>query len=175
MDFAIPSANFTRPADTTAYTAGDLVANSTTAGSVVPLTWTSVTPADSGPTGFRPFRIAGVRLRKTKSDVANAQFRVHLFSTLPTFTSAGDNGAFATVVATGNAGWLCSFDGTMVAKLVDGCSVVCKASLDAPIPMLFGAATVYGLIEALAAYTPASAEVFTADLLVERDYGRMVP
>jgi hypothetical protein len=32
---ALASASFTRPADTTAYASGDLVANSTTAGSVV--------------------------------------------------------------------------------------------------------------------------------------------
>jgi len=35
------SASFTRPANTTAYADGDLVANSATAASVVPLTFTS--------------------------------------------------------------------------------------------------------------------------------------
>ena len=40
-DFINSSASFTRPGDTTAYASGDLVANSTTAGSVV-------TPDSSG-------------------------------------------------------------------------------------------------------------------------------
>jgi hypothetical protein len=39
------SATFTRPSDTTAYASGDLVANSTTAGSVTPLTLTLANPA----------------------------------------------------------------------------------------------------------------------------------
>ena len=36
---SIATASFTRPADTTAYASGDLVANSTTAGSVIPMTF----------------------------------------------------------------------------------------------------------------------------------------
>ena len=39
-DFFNQSQSFTRPGDTTPYASGDLVANSTTAGSVVPLTFT---------------------------------------------------------------------------------------------------------------------------------------
>lgn len=34
-----PFYTFTRPADTTQYAAGDLIANSATAASVVPLSW----------------------------------------------------------------------------------------------------------------------------------------
>jgi hypothetical protein len=39
MSRNIVSARFTRPSDTTAYASGDLVANSTTAGSVVPMSF----------------------------------------------------------------------------------------------------------------------------------------
>jgi hypothetical protein len=35
------------------------------------------------------------------------------------------------------------------------------------VPQVPSGGTVYGLIEALAAYTPSSAEVFTAELLLE--------
>lgn len=39
MSIGNPSASFTRPSNTTAYASGDLVANSTTTASVVPLSW----------------------------------------------------------------------------------------------------------------------------------------
>jgi hypothetical protein len=81
------SANFTRPADTTAYAAGDLVANSTTTGSVVPLAFTSAVREE----GCR-FRIERIRLRKSGAVLTNASFRVYLFRASPT-VSVGDNGA----------------------------------------------------------------------------------
>jgi len=159
--FASPSASFTRPADTTAYSVGDLVANSTTAGSVVPLSWQPNLQRAG-------FRVKGVRLRFDKSDVANAQFRVHLYSALPTFVTAGDNSAFATVVATGYASWLCSLDATLVFKDAAGAAGVALPGSAVILPQALDAgATVYGLIEALAAYTPKSASVITAALLTE--------
>jgi hypothetical protein len=45
---AVVSASFTRPADTNAYAAGDLVANSVTAGSVIPMTFAVARAADKG-------------------------------------------------------------------------------------------------------------------------------
>ena len=159
---ANPAATFTRPADITAYTAGDLVANSTSAGSVVPLSWTVFPSRDGG--GW----VKAVRLRIDKSDVANAQFRVHLYSAIPTFTSAGDNSAFSTVVATGYTAWLASFDVTMVMKDAAGAAgnALPGSGMAFPLALTRGT-TVYGLIEALAGYTPKSASVFTAELLVE--------
>ena len=164
----IPSANFTRPADTNAYATGDLIANNTAAGSVVPLSW--IAPRDEAwRGGYGTFYIPAVRLHRSKSDVTNAQFRVHLFSALPTFTSSGDNGVFATVVATGNANWLSSFDVTMVALHADGAAGIAVSTEGAITPVLPASGTVFGLIEARAAYTPSSGEVFTAELLVEQN------
>ncbi len=156
------AASFTRPADTTAYAAGDLVANSTAAASVVPLSWVP-NKQRSG------FWLKGVRLRLDKSDITNAQFRVHLYSASPTFVTAGDNSAFATVVATGYASWLCSLDTTFVMRDVAGAAGVALPGSAVILPMPFDAnATIYGLIEALAAYTPKSAGVITGELLLEQ-------
>lgn len=157
------SANFTRPSNTTQYAVGDLIANNTAAASVVPLSW-AASPQRAG------FYVVGVRLHKSDHDLTSAQFRIHLYKASPTFTSAGDNGVFSTVVATGNSDWLGSFDGTMVASHADGDSVVCVPTEGVILPAALAAGTtIYGLIEALATYTPASAEVFTAELIVEQN------
>jgi hypothetical protein len=82
--------SFTHPANTTAYASGDLVANSVTVGSVVPLSWAFLSNA--------PVKIPAVRLTINKSDITNATFWLHLLSAARTFTSADDNGAVGTVV-----------------------------------------------------------------------------
>jgi hypothetical protein len=83
------TASFTRPADTTAYASGDLVANSTTTGSVVPIELIGAARADG-----EALRIERVRLRKSGASLTNAAFRVHLFRKPPTVTT-GDNGVFS--------------------------------------------------------------------------------
>jgi len=75
---ALPSGSFTRPADTTAYASGDLVANSTTSTSVAPVALT-VGRASTGYAASGMLR--KLRLRKTGTSITNAQFRVHLWRT----------------------------------------------------------------------------------------------
>ena len=75
-------------ADTTAYAAGDLVANSTTAGAVTPLELFGATRAAG-----EAVRIQRVRLRKTGVGLTNAAFRVHLFRK-PPVVRVGNNAAF---------------------------------------------------------------------------------
>lgn len=143
--------SFTRPANTTAYTAADLVANSATAGSVVPLTWN---------TGRGGIRVKGVHLTKSdETDVTAADFTVHLFGTSPTVAN-GDNGAL-------------SFDysdkfgdvdlGTMVAAT--DVAWAFNGGLDLN---FYTTGNIYGLIEADGTYGPASAEVFSCTLVFER-------
>jgi hypothetical protein len=155
------SATFTRPNDTTAYGAADLVANSTTAASVVPLSWLT--------TGSRPFVISRILLRKSTASVTNAAFRIHIFSGLPTIATTGDNAAFATVV-TGATTWLGSFDGTMAAAMADGAAVNCLPTGNYARRDCIGApGTLYGLVEALGAYAPGAQEIFTITLFTEFD------
>lgn len=149
---AVASANFTRPADTTAYTSGDLVANSTTAGSVVPLSFADAVRAEGGVS-----RIERVRLRKSGTSLTNASFRVHLYSASPTVTN-GDNGAFLTPISD----YIGAFDVIMDRAFSNGAG-------GAGVPINGPAATftvpsgtsLFALIEARANYTPANAEVFT--------------
>lgn len=163
-----PSYNFTRPSDTTGYTSGDLVANSTTGTSVVPLSWI---PAVSR-VGFW---VKGVRLKINNASVTNATFRVHLYNATPTLAggaNTGDNAAFGTVVTTGYAAWIDSFDVTLVGLHADGAAGIAVPTEGAasfmPHPLAANT-TVYGLIEARAAYTPASGSIITAELLVEQN------
>ena len=58
MQIYNPSASFTRPADTTQYAVGDLVANNTTPGSVTPLSWTLQSSNIIGPCSIYRARLA---------------------------------------------------------------------------------------------------------------------
>jgi hypothetical protein len=154
QNMGLVSASVTRPADTTAYASGDLVANSTTAGSVVPLSFGDIT---RGP-GLSS-RIRRVRLSKTGAGITNASFRLHLFNVLPT-VSSGDNAAI--VIATGAAGYVGQIDITAGQAFTDGAAGQATTELN------IASQAIYGLIEARGAYTPASAEALTVTLEVER-------
>lgn len=143
------SAAVTRPADTTPYTSGDLVANSVTAGSVAPLTFTSAT-------GFGA--MVAARIEKSDKSTTNASFDLHLFGTSPVVTN-GDNGALAFANL---ADYLGKVSVTVAAAPVgtsSGSSGSASASAISP-----GGGVIYGLLAATAAYTPASGETFTVTL-----------
>lgn len=152
------SANFTRPADTTAYASTDLVANSTTAGSVAAMSFTVARVA--GGSGM----IRRCRIRKSGTSVTNASFRLHLFNAAPATITNGDNGAFS---VSGVADYLGAFDVNVDRAFTDG-----AAGNGLPINgseinfALTSGTAIYGLLEARGAYTPASGEVFTVSLEV---------
>jgi hypothetical protein len=152
---AIASANFTRPADTTAYASGDLVANSTTAGSVTVMTFT-IGRGSSGAAASGMIRRA--RLRKTGTSTTNASFRLHLYRSAPT-PSNGDNGAWLTNNA---ADYVGAIDITADKAFTDG--AIGNGTPNTGSEINFTHQTYYGLLEARAAYTPANAEVFTIEL-----------
>lgn len=141
------SATFTRPADTTAYAANDLVANSVTAGSVTPMTFASAT-------GFGA--VTRARVEKSDKSTTNAAFDLYLFDQSPTVTN-GDNAAFAIAALAGYLGKVSVTVGQ--AGGTSGASGNADASAISP-----GSARIYGLLVATAAYAPASAEVFTVSL-----------
>ncbi len=151
--------SFTRPADTTAYAAADLVANSTTASSVVPLTFKTSKLLGQG-------TISRVRLYKSATSATNANFTLHLFTVSPV-PANGDNGALVTstvanmigsvdcdMTTGGQAGTV----GLFKAFAVDNGITFDLSNINA------GERRLYGLLEANAAYTPASGEVFTVTL-----------
>jgi hypothetical protein len=166
VPFRLVSDNFTRPADTTAYASGDLVANNTTAGSVTPLSW-SIHRSPSG-----SIRINRVKIKKSGTSVTNATFRVHLYAIAPTVTN-GDNGAWNSI----EAGYLGFVDVVVDKAFSDGASghglpilsSLCY-QLDVKLPGtsdLASAKKIYGLVEARGAYTPVSGEVITVALEIE--------
>jgi hypothetical protein len=159
---AVAATAFSRPADTTAYTSGDLVANSTTAGSVTGLVFPNAVRFD-----LECARFERIRLRKSGTSLTSASFRVYLFTALPTL-SAGDNAAFnsSSVLAVDDmdklVGW---FDVTMDRSGAAGARGTGTPNSGPALTIKPASGTsLYGLIEATAAYTPTSGETFNAVL-----------
>ena len=153
----VSAATFTRPADTTAYASGDLVANSTTAGSVAAMAFTA------GQASNTSFQVRRVRIIKSGTGVSNASFRLHLYSASPTAAN-GDNAAWSTDKA---ANYLGSVDVTVDKAFTDGAAGQATTEINAR--GAAGGNTIYGLLEARGAYTPGSAETFTVRLEVMQD------
>jgi hypothetical protein len=148
----IAGGSFTRPADTTVYAIGDLVANSTVAGSVVPV---AIAATAAGGVG----EIRRARFTTTKTGLAGTEvFRIHFFKLSPTVTN-GDNGAFAPQGIT--AIFLGKIDVTMTELYSDGCKGVGVPAVGSGIVFDTATGSIYALIEARSAYTPISGEVFT--------------
>lgn len=153
----------TRPNDTTAYASGDLIANSTTAGSVVPLDFNSEIGT--------PAWLHRVVMRSSSPTVTNKNYRLFLFGTSPV-VGAGDNGALAVTVANGSRTLLGVLGSTTaIATGTGGVSLNVFTPLDSAgtflrhYPMVVPG-RFYGLLVANAAYTPTALETFdcTAEL-----------
>lgn len=151
-----PTATFTRPSDTTQYASGDLVANSTTAGSVVAMTFTV------GRVAGGSCMLRRCKLHTSSTSTTSASFRLHLFRTAPATITNGDNGAFS---VSGVANYIGAFDVTVDRAFTDGAAgmgvpvVGTEMSID-----LASGTSIFGLLEARAAYTPTSAGTFTITL-----------
>ena len=160
MKLVKSSASFTRPSDTTQYAQNDLVANSTTAGSVVPM------PFFLPSQGLKIWRVA---LFKTSTTITNAAFRLHLYADSPTVAN-GDNGALSTSTS-GYQGFI-DIAAAAVANTDDYLAhgVYVNNSVFAPMYLVADKdRRIYGLLQNTAAtgYIPASAEGFTVTLLGE--------
>lgn len=152
----------TRPADTTAYANGDLVANSTTAASVTAFSFTAARATDVA------MVVRKCRLSKSTTGITQPFFRVHLFNQNPVASAPtnGDNGAF---VPANKAGWIGALDVSCTLVFGDGASGIGSDTYGAGIiiPPASGTQTIYALLEARGAYAPGNAEVFTLELHIE--------
>lgn len=146
------SGSFVRPADTTQYAVGDLVANSTTGGSVAAM---ELAFGEQG--GLRETSISRVILYKTSVGVTTADFRVHMYTADPTATN-GDNAAWLTDNV---AAYLGSADVTIDRVFSDGASGAGSPVNLVDIPAVLTSGKIYALLEARGTYTPVSAETFT--------------
>ena len=153
------SNTITRPADTTAYTSGDLIANSTTAGSVTPFTFFI-------PYG-RGLLVNRAAVYRSATSVTNASFRVHLYKDSPTVAN-GDNGAISST-RSGYQGFI-DVVGTAPAfsDAAAAFGIYVNNALAAPMLILTDVdQLIYGLLEARGAYTPSSAETVVLSLIGE--------
>ena len=157
----VASGQFNRPADTSAYAVGDLIANNTTAGSVAALV------LDVGRAAGIPFVGRRVRLKSDDTAFKNATIRVHLFRNQPTPT-VGDNGVFNTseTYAVPENDYIGYVDVTLSQQFSDG-MVKGFASVDfisSPV-----GTTIWALLETRTAVTPQSAKLFHLTLEALRD------
>lgn len=156
----ITSQTITRPADTTAYADNDLVANNTSAGSVTPFLFSDVVRQ----LGYRT-KIVRASLAVFGTAITNGSFRLHLFTSAPTVAN-GDNGALA--VATNASSHIGYIDIALaVAGAAGGKGWTVSTVIQPPSFVSTSSKNLWGLLQAKAAYAPASAETFACSLEVE--------
>ena len=149
----------TRPANTTAYSAGDSISNSATAGSV---TANSITVSD---VADQPVTVEAVTLTTadTGPGAAGATFDLHLFDSDPTASSgvgAGDNAAWTQK----RAGWVGKLSGTFFSMSDGSVARLVPSSGDNRIitTPVSGAMTLYWQLVAVTGWTPsANSTTFT--------------
>jgi hypothetical protein len=151
------SATFTRPANVTAYASGQLCANSTTAGLVVPMAFTyeMTLKANSG-------LIRGMRLKKSSASLTTASFRAHLYTASPVCAN-GDGAAWSTDKVQNYIG---AMDGTFDRAFTDGAhaDMLPINNRGEAVYRVRAGETIYCLLEAKSAYTPTSGEILTGYL-----------
>ena len=161
---AVAVATLTRPAGATTYAAGQLVANSVTAGSAAALALAA--GRRNGGTGMvRRFRLAS-----SATAALGAAFRVHLFRTAPS-SAVGDGGALAGAVNGVAAVHLGYADVTLDMAFSDGAKGISGPGAGSEIVFdcAAGSVSLYALIEARSAYAASASEVFTLALELLRD------
>jgi hypothetical protein len=148
--------NFTRPSDTTAYAAKDAVSDSTSAPTI--LTFANFARIAAG-SGY----IVRANMM-TDQTTLTARLRLHLFHT--SVTAINDNAAFTLLYANraSRIGYI-DFD----PGVTEGAGSTASHSLNAitRLPFVCAAASrsVFGLLETLDIFTPASAQAFYVELI----------
>jgi hypothetical protein len=158
MAFTVPRYNFSSPSAHSAYGTSDLVANSETAGDVVPLTWDVSLVNGAG-------QIKAVVVYTDDETVTNANFLLHIFRALPV-PSVGDNGVYA-------VGSVDQEIGSVACDLTTGATVTAsdkmkRFAITVPIGFQVGSDhKLYGLLHSQAAYDRDGVEVFGVALEIE--------
>lgn len=160
----VKSVELTRPADTTAYAANDVVSDSTSA--TTPLTIAGVARFNGG-SGY----IVGMRLVTNLKSIT-PHIRVHLLSSIASLTVAADNVAYKAVYAD-IAKRIGSYDLAALSTPADTTNSDLSGVTDFTmrIPFICGAAVadIYVVLETLDIFTPASGEKFTLFLDLDQN------
>lgn len=159
------SASFVRPNNTTAYSANQLVANSVTAGSVVPLAFDVSAFFEPGVT----LSISGSRVRiPGQTTSVTTGLILNLFSALP-IPSVGDGAAFqasSNISSTGVSSYMGASTVNAPNVLSDGFMSIGGAT-PGPFTLAPGQAMIYALLQAAGAWTPTvGAQTITVDLIL---------
>ena len=159
-NLATLAASFTRPANTTAYAALSAVSNSTSAPTVLTFTGCG---RKTGGSGY----VVGALLRTDQSACTSA-FKLHLFNVAPT---AIDDGSAYTSLWANNSKYLGTL--TLPAMSTEGSGSTAATSLDfsdrLPFVCAAGDTNLYGLLETVGGFTPASGQNFYAALAADRN------
>lgn len=162
-------ADFTRPADTTGYTAGDVIADSTTAATVMTFPRCAVTQGRSGTIRSAMLMDGAAQATKLSADL-------FLFDTAPA-SYGNDNEAFVPTDAEMKAAiGVISLDGTAAASIkvgdatsgVGGNCIVQVSGQNIPFQCVPGSSDLFGVLVARNAYTPVSGETFRIKLGIEQ-------
>ena len=156
----ITTASFTRPADTTAYAAQDVVSNSTSSPTI--LSFPGAARANGG-SGL----ILSARHLKNSTTTSGASYRLHLYSAAP--TAINDNAQFALLYANrasrvgfidfSHAAGGTGSDSTNALSTFVNLPFVCDAAVSA----------LYGVLVVSAAYTPTSGEQHFIELAIAQN------
>lgn len=155
------AAEFTRPANTTAYAALDAISDSTTA------------PNDLEFTGLGAGSAGGGKITKVKvlTDQATntSAYRLHLFSAAPTPVNDNDP---QTLLYANRATWLGSITTSAAAPEGTGSTAAWAVSpaLNFPFKCAADSQTVYGMLQTVGGFTPASGQKFYIELTAETEF-----
>lgn len=157
------SVEFTRPNDTTPYSSNDVVSNDTSASTL--MAFASLMRVNAG-TGY----IVGARLLTDKKSIT-PRFRVHIFNDSAPTRSA-DNAQHKAVYAD-HSKRVAVFDMPAMTTAADTTNSDFSGATDftlrVPVIAAAGTTTLYALLEALDAFTPAALEKFRLILSVDNN------
>jgi hypothetical protein len=154
----IVSASFTRPSDTTAYAAQDALSNSTTTPTI--LTFADATRFTGG-SGL----ILSARHAKNSTTTANATFRLYLYRA--TVTAVNDNAQFPLLWAN-RANRIGHIDFTHTTQGTGSDSTSALTTF-VNLPFIATGTSLFGQLQATAAYSPASAEQHYIELAIAQN------
>lgn len=147
----VVKSTLTRPANTTAYAQNDLIADNTTAGSIV-------VPSLKVPRNGMIMRRVRLHTDKT-SGMGSFAGLIEFWTAAPTFTN-GDNGAYA--VATGADNWIGVVTTATMTQVADGAYAAGSAPTTGDEILLRSGDLYWSLKESdSSGFTPASGQTFT--------------
>lgn len=152
---------FTRPADTTAYAANDVVSDNAATTTMQELVNAGLARAGSG-------YIVGVRVATDKKSIT-PRLRVHFFNTSGV-TLAADNAAWKEVYADSSkrVGYV-DLPAMNTAADTSNSDTSRAQDFTVRIPYICAATSLYYVLETLDAFTPASGQKFTVTVYVDRN------